>query len=439
MGKHVDCIFNVRIINIDGKDVPVLKLVEMGVGLNPKKYVSKSGKVFRCKKVADYKGDVDYVYDTLDDITDEEYHYAIKTGFFSTRETLMGYYKLEESLSTGYYIDIEDDEEIRACDEAFNYASKTYLNSPNHTRFNSEIEALYDEIIRAVIAQDVPIKQLLTALWKNELLRSGSFTSDYVLRNKNNILICGPTGTGKTEVIRRIAKYQDVPMIIEDATRYTEAGYVGSNVEEMLHNLYLKADKDVKEAENGIIVIDKIDKLAEAEKGDQSVSRGSVQESLLKLIEGGNITTKLDRDDADSRFEINTSKITFIGIGAFTGIKPSNNYKLVPNDFVSYGMLPELMGRLPKIIQFSPLDEKDLARILTSSTISPLLDQKIFYGRLGIDLKYDDDFIQYAAKRAKELDCGARSLKNTIEESLDEQAFDVLAGKTKTLVLRKPL
>lgn len=224
MGKHVDCIFNVRIINIDGKDVPVLKLVEMGVGLNPKKYVSKSGKVFRCKKLADYKGDVDYVYDTLDDITDEEYHYAIKTVFFSTRETLMGYYKLEELLSTGYYIDIKDDEEIRACDKAFNYASKTYLNSPNYTRFNSEIEALYDEIIRAVIAQDVPIKQLLTALWKNELLRSGSFTSDYVLRNKNNILICGPTGTGKTEVIRRIAKYQDVPMIIEDATRYTEAG-----------------------------------------------------------------------------------------------------------------------------------------------------------------------------------------------------------------------
>lgn len=185
---------------------------------------------------------------------------------------------------------------------------------------NADIFSMYMAIKRTIISQDEQIMQILTALFKNQKVINSDFDIDIIAKLKESILICGPTGTGKTEILKRISKLYNIPIIIEDATSLSETGYQGRKVTDMLEALCLAANGRIEKAEKGILVIDEFDKLAEKNNGKEShVSRLGVQRSLLKLLDGSIFYLPSGT--------FNTSKLTIVGLGAFTGITEEQDYK----------------------------------------------------------------------------------------------------------------
>ena len=258
--------------------------------------------------------------------------------------------------------------------------------------------------------------QILTALFKNQKIIGSDLETDIIAKLKENILIYGSTGTGKTEILKRISKLYNIPIVIEDATSLSETGYVGRSVTDMLEDLYLAANKDMSLAERGILVIDEFDKLAEKSGDNQShVSRLGVQRSLLKLLDGS-----LFYFD-DKSFD--TSKLTIVALGAFTGITEGDDYKhLTTDDFMEYGIMRELMGRFSKTIAMNPLEKEDIVKILKESDFSPLNTYKKLFEVLGVDFDYNDEFVNYLAELADEMngldtDDVAEHVKSWIEKS----------------------
>ncbi len=207
---------------------------------------------------------------------------------------------------------------------------------------DTDISTMYKKIKKTIISQDEQIMQILTALFKNQKIVNSDFDMDLIAKLKENILIYGSTGTGKTEILKRISRLYNIPIVIEDATSLSETGYQGRNITDMLEDLYLAAGKDINLAEKGILVIDEFDKLAEKSGDTQShVSRLGVQRSLLKLLDGS-----LFYFD-DKKFD--TSRLSVVALGAFTGIVDNDDYSNVSSvDFVDYGIMRELMGRFSK-------------------------------------------------------------------------------------------
>lgn len=296
----------------------------------------------------------------------------------------------------------------------------------------TDISKMYRAIKETVISQDEQIMQILTSLYKNQKVINSNFDIDLIAKLKENILIYGSTGTGKTEILKRISRLYDIPIVIEDATSLSETGYTGRKITDMLEDLYLAANKDIKLAEKGILVIDEFDKLAEKDKDGQShVSRIGVQRSLLKLLDGSLFYF--------NNIQFNTSKLTVVALGAFTGIIDGDDYSNLTTDaFIKFGIIRELMGRFSKRVAMNPLSKEDIVKILKYSNFSPINTYRELFKELNIDFLYNDDFIEWVAEKAVSLNSGARSLKTVFDECIDSALFRIFAGEYSAIELVRP-
>lgn len=329
-----------------------------------------------------------------------------------------------------------------------------------------EIKAYLDEY---VIGQNDAKKYLSVAVYNHyKRLRSNSerTAKDDIEIEKSNIIMVGETGTGKTLLARTIAKLLDVPFTIVDATVLTEAGYVGEDVESILSRLLQAADYDVPRAEQGIVFIDEIDKIARKSDNPsitRDVSGEGVQQGLLKLLEGSivNVPPQGGRKHPDQKMiAVNTQNILFICGGAFDGIKQKIANRLnsrtvgynaqkekeaidfnnllqyvAPQDLKSFGLIPEIIGRLPVLTYLQPLDRDALKRILIEPKNS-LIKQYIKLFELdGVKLNINDDVIDLIVDKAVEFKVGARGLRSICESILMDKMFEVPTSGSKELTI----
>jgi ATP-dependent Clp protease ATP-binding subunit ClpX len=340
----------------------------------------------------------------------------------------------------------------------------------------SEIFAFLDQY---VIAQTRAKRDIALAVYnhykRREILRSGRNIS--ILENgvpeevdieKSNIVLLGPTGTGKTHIARAVSKLLKVPFYVADATRLTQAGYVGDDVESLLQGLVAAADQDLERAEWGIIFIDEFDKLARksgiSASGFRDITGEGVQQALLKLLEGARVAVprgigaKNIVAGAAPADMIDTKNILFIGAGSFAGIeevverrvnkssrlgfgshertrfdaldKTSVYSQVIEEDILEFGMIPELVGRMPVLTTTLDLTEDEIVQVLTKPKNAIIKQFRALFGIDGVDLQFDETALRAIGREAKKRPTGCRALRSILEKVLQPYAFDAPSDPT---------
>ena len=333
-----------------------------------------------------------------------------------------------------------------------------------------EIKARLDEW---VLDQDIATKKIAREYY-NHLKRLKRFDLDNDANNKlridkSNMIYCGPTGCGKTEVIRALASFMNLPFVVEDCSGFTSSGYVGRDVDEILKDLLDAADGDLDKAQKGIVFLDEFDKLKRSTggKNGKDVSGEAVQQALLRLVEGGTHKVKKDKQTG-ATMDFNTDNVLFIAGGAFVGLdkiianrlnketgasnvgfgavlEKENESKfnelivqVKPEDLMEFGLIPEALGRFPQIVPFKDLSVETLVNILTVPKHAIIKQFKEMYKfDTNIDLEFTDKALNEIAIKAKSKKIGARGLRSVLEEVLEDVGFEYPSIKNITKIIIK--
>ena len=358
---------------------------------------------------------------------------------------------------------VGDDSAI--CNECVNLCSGLLVDTKKTRRSKTsqltipDPKAICDYLDQHVVGQTAA-KRVLSVAIVNHYKRINNAESDLEIQ-KANILMLGPTGTGKTLMARTVARYLNVPFVIADATTLTEAGYVGDDVESLISRLYIAADGDVAQCERGIVFLDEIDKIArksESSTVSRDVSGEGVQQALLKLVEGTRCRISPQgsrRTPSTDSVEIDTTNILFIGGGAFVGLDQIvknrvqgtaigfgaqlttqvDTAAVTPDDMVRYGLIPEFVGRFSSTVSLQDLSKAQLIDILTTIKNNFVAQYKWLFEQDGVNLDFDTDSLDLIADRTLKSRTGARGLHTELERVLLPHMFD-LPRYTKQNIIR---
>ena len=323
----------------------------------------------------------------------------------------------------------------RICKEEFDRVADFNLGVVDLNPYKLKLE-----LDKSVIGQE-DAKITLSVAVCNHLKRIKS-KNDMI--EKSNVLILGPTGCGKTHLMSTIASLLDIPMVIVDATNYTQVGYVGDDVSSILRRLYLKSGMDLERCKYGIVYVDEIDKImSKVSRSNESDAVGTgVQQNFLKLMEGGSHTFKMPQNGNIVEVTIDTGNILFVFGGAFVGIentkKPSRSIgftdgvqqaeisnKITQDDIIKYGFIPEFIGRVPIIVTMERLTREDLKSILISTPKSILHQYKELFALDGIQASFDDALVNEILDGAVSQNTGARGLRGVVEKDIMKLMFEV--------------
>jgi ATP-dependent Clp protease ATP-binding subunit ClpX len=332
-------------------------------------------------------------------------------------------------------------------------------SQPNTTQTTIlDPKQITDYLDQYVVGQE-QAKIILSVAIVNHFKRINAHNSDI---QKSNILMIGPTGTGKTLLAKTAAQFLKVPFVVADATTLTEAGYVGDDVETLISRLYTAANNNIDACQRGIIFLDEIDKISrksESNTVSRDVSGEGVQQALLKLVEGTRCKISINgkKSMSNDTVEIDTTNILFIGSGAFVGLenivqkrlqgssmgfsanighsKTGTLDQVIPDDLVNYGMIPEFVGRFSSVVSLHSLDQQQLINILTKVKHNFIDQYKWLFDQDGISLEFDQESLEIIAHRTLQTKTGARGLHRELERILTCHMFDLPRYK-KSNILR---
>ncbi|MDO4963684.1 MAG: AAA family ATPase [bacterium] len=336
--------------------------------------------------------------------------------------------------------------------EEINVLENSRLEKPStvekqNIKINYNLTSLRDKVSKTIIDQDDAVNDLTRAIVKNLNSKNPN--------HRSHIMIAGPTGTGKTKMVSIIAKELNLPYFEADSTQYTQAGYKGKDPNSLITGLITAAGNDIQKAQNGILIIDEIDK--KISKSPENPGGEIVLESLPKILDRGIIEVDIGKGSAEAPILFDTSNLTVICMGAFeklyeeklksnnkrigfyeSDLENSNDITITRQDIIDYGMPAEFLGRFKQIAYTKKLGKNSFVRILNESDESPIKEAIEFFKDQDKSIEFDDDFIEVVATKALETTTGARNLRTIVDEALEDVYDDVLTdSKVKKYVIRK--